>query len=239
VFPARDRTSPASGPNAAPADRQPARILVADDHPVVLFALENLIGRFAHLAVVGRAQSFPELFDAAERLDFDVALTDLHMPCAAHYDVRDMLSRFRQRYADESVVVLTTETDPTTLRRVLDLPIDGLLSKKDRIDLIPVAIASAMARECYVGPVIRELLARARHAADLDGAHRLLSRREREVLTLYASGLSVTEIAARLGRSIKTISAQKCSAMKKLSLSNDIELYRFAAEHGLGVGKST
>jgi DNA-binding NarL/FixJ family response regulator len=61
----------------------------------------------------------------------------------------------------------------------------------------------------------------------------MLSRRELEVFTQYASGLGVTEIAARLGRSVKTISAQKCTAMRKLALHSDAELFRFAVEHGV------
>ena len=139
---------------------------------------------------------------------------------------------------DPSLVVLTAETDSMALRRLLDLPVDGVLSKKDRIDLIPVVIVAAMAHERYVGPAVRDLLARDLHAAEFAGTDQRLSAREHEVLALYASGLSVTEIAARLGRSIKTISAQKCSAMKKLSLSNDIELFRFATGYGIGLGVS-
>jgi two-component system capsular synthesis response regulator RcsB len=203
----------------------PTRIVIADDHPVVLFALESLISRFPYLTVVGRAHTFPELFNEAAQLDFDVAIVDLHMPCVDDLDARETLGEFRQRFPGASLVVLTTEADPAALRRVLDVKIDGILSKKDPIDLIPVAIVSAMAHERYVGPVVRDLL-----------AYQLLSRREREVLALYASGMSVTEIAGQIGRSIKTISAQKCSAMKKLSLANDIELYRFAADCGFGAG---
>jgi two-component system capsular synthesis response regulator RcsB len=54
-----------------------------------------------------------------------------------------------------------------------------------------------------------------------------------EVLKQYASGIGVTEIANRLGRSVKTISAQKCKAMRKLTLHSDTELFKFAADHGL------
>jgi DNA-binding NarL/FixJ family response regulator len=53
------------------------------------------------------------------------------------------------------------------------------------------------------------------------------------VFTQYASGLGVTEIAARLERSVKTISAQKCTAMRKLGLQSDAELFRFAVEYGV------
>jgi DNA-binding NarL/FixJ family response regulator len=222
----------------------PVRVLIADDHPIILFALENLLSRFSHLRIVGSACTFSELFDEAGRRDFDVAVVDLHMPCTGNDDPHDQdkphrphgphgpLSRFHQSFPNASLIVLTTEQAPVTLRRILDVEVAGIVSKQDPIDLIPLAIMSAMARERYVGPVVRELLARDSSPLNGGNARGLLSKREREVLTLYASGISITTIAARLGRSIKTISAQKCSAMKKLALSNDAELYRFVTECG-------
>jgi two-component system, NarL family, captular synthesis response regulator RcsB len=129
------------------------------------------------------------------------------------------------------------ESDPGALQEVLELQIDALVSKRDRIDLIPVAIMSAMAHEQYAGPIVRELLARASVEQRCEEVRRILTRRELEVITHYASGRGVTEIATLLGRSVKTISAQKCAAMKKLSLANDVELYRFAAECGVARGE--
>jgi len=245
---ASDHESTAVKPRVQPADdpAAPVRLLLADDHPVVLFALDNMLGRFPHLRVAGRAQAFPDLFDAAARLDFDAAIADFHMPCgdshASHASHANRLAdaglarlaAFRRRFAHAALIVLTMETDAAVLRRLLELPVDALLSKQDRIDLIPVAIGAALARERYVGPAVRELLAREPREPALANAQRRLSKREREVLALYASGVSVTDIAARLGRSVKTISAQKCSAMRKLSLSNDIALYQFATAWGLG-----
>jgi DNA-binding NarL/FixJ family response regulator len=243
VAPSASHAAEARESQIAPV--MPVRVLIADDHPVVLFALENLLSRFSHLRVVGRACTFSELFEEADRREFDVAVVDLHMPCTGNRDQRNAgdaydphnphnpLSRFHQRFPNASLIVLTTEQAPDTLRRLLDFEVDGILSKQDPIDLIPLAIMSAMARERYVGPVMRELLARGPASLNRADACRLLSKREREVLMLYASGMNITAIAARLGRSIKTISAQKCSAMKKLALSNDAELYRFVTECGL------
>lgn len=211
----------------------PVRVIVADDHPLVLFALESLITSFHNLRIVARVQTVPELFEEATRHDFDLVLMDLHMPGQGGMEGYGALRRFRQHFAQKAVVVLTMETDAAALREALELDVDAVLSKRDRIDLIPVAIASAIAHEHYVGPVVRELLAQASRAQRREQVHRVLSRRELEVFTHYVSGLGVTEIASLLGRSVKTISAQKCAAMKKLSLDNDVELYRLALECGV------
>jgi DNA-binding NarL/FixJ family response regulator len=125
------------------------------------------------------------------------------------------------------------ETEVAALQQVISLGVYGLVSKRDRIDLIHVAVVMALARECYVGPAVRTLIADATLAQRLDFVRGTLSRRELEVFTQYASGFAVSEIATRLGRSVKTVSAQKCTAMRKLSLQTDAELFRFAAEHGV------
>jgi len=215
----------------------PVRLIVADDHPLVLFALETLISGYPNLRIVARAQTVPELFAQAASHDFDLALMDLHMPGDGGEEGYGALQRFRQRFAQKPVVVLTMETDAAALHEALELDVNALLSKRDRMDLIPVAIVSAIAHEHYVGPVVRDLLARASRARLREQVHQLLSRRELEVFTHYASGLGVTAIAGLLGRSVKTISAQKCAAMKKLSLGNDVELYRFAVECGVAQGE--
>ncbi|RQG99859.1 response regulator transcription factor [Paraburkholderia dinghuensis] len=214
----------------------PVRVIVADDHPLVLFALESLITSFANLQIVARAQTASQLFEEAARQDFDLVVMDLHMPGQGGEEGYDVLRRFRQRFAQKAVVLLTMETNAAALREALELDVDAVLSKRDRIDLIPVAIASAIAHEHYVGPVVRDLLLQASRAQRREKVHQILSRRELEVFTHYASGLGVTEIAGLLGRSVKTISAQKCAAMKKLSLDNDVELYRFAEECGVAHG---
>ena len=209
------------------------RILVADDHPLVLFALDNLIATLPNVDIVARAQTVAQLFDEAARHEFDLVVMDLHMPGDGYDEGRDAIRSFQREHVGKPVVVLTMDDDARVLREALELDIEGLLSKRDRIDLIPLAIASAMAQEQYVGPAIRDLLEKAAREERREHVHRVLSRREYEVLSYYATGLGVTEIANLLGRSVKTISAQKCAAMKKLALTSDIELYRFAIECGV------
>jgi two-component system capsular synthesis response regulator RcsB len=125
------------------------------------------------------------------------------------------------------------ETDADALEHVLSLGVDAVMSKRDRVDLIHVAIVSALAHERYVGPAVRALIAEATVERRLNFVRELLSPRELEVLKQYASGIGVTEIATRLGRSVKTISAQKCTAMRKLALRTDSELFKFSVEYGV------
>jgi DNA-binding NarL/FixJ family response regulator len=211
----------------------PVRAIIADDHPLVLLAIENLMRTYPNMQIVGRAADATELFMQVDRVPCDLVLMDLYMPGGVDGSGLEVVSQFKTRYPHVALIVLTMETEAAVLQSVLALGVDGLVSKRDRIDLIHVAVVTALARECYVGPAVRTLIAEATQAQRLDLVRSALSRRELEVFTQYASGFAVSEIAARLGRSVKTISAQKCTAMRKLSLRSDAELFRFAAEHGV------
>jgi len=211
----------------------PVRTIIADDHPLVLLAIEHLIGSYPGLQVVGRATDVTELFLEVDRSPCDLVLMDLYMPGGIDESGFGAVRQFKARYPNVALVILTMETEAATLRRVMSLGVNGLLSKRDRIDLIHVAAVMALAHECYVGPAVRTLLAEMSVSEQFEIVRSVLSRRELEVFTQYASGLGVTQIAERLGRSVKTISAQKCMAMRKLALNSDAELFRFALEHGV------
>lgn len=211
----------------------PVRAIIADDHPLVLLAIENLISGYPNMEIVGRAADATELFAEVDRGSCDLVLMDLYMPGGSDGSGLEVVRQFKSRYPDIALVVLTMETEAAELQKVISLGVEGLVSKRDRIDLIHVAVITALARECYVGPAVRALIADASATQRLDYVRKVLSRRELEVFTQYASGYGVTEIAARLERSVKTISAQKCTAMRKLALHSDAELFRFAVEYGV------
>lgn len=211
----------------------PVRTIIADDHPLVLLAIENLIVGYPNMQIVGRAADATELFNEVDRIPCDLVFMDLYMPGGFCGDGLEAVRQFKVRYPNVALVVLTMETQAAALRKIIALGVDGLISKRDRIDLIHVAAVTALARECYLGPAVRSLIADAALAQRLDFVRQMLSRRELEVFTQYASGFGVTEIAARVGRSVKTISAQKCAAMRKLDLQSEAELFRFAVEHGV------
>ncbi|MFM0738445.1 response regulator transcription factor [Paraburkholderia xenovorans] len=211
----------------------PVRAIIADDHPLVLLAIENLMAGYPNVQVVGRATDSTELFREVDRTSCDIVLMDLYMPGDFYGDAFEALRQFKARYPGVVLIVLTMETEASVLQKVISLGVDGLISKRDRIDLIHVALVTALAHECYLGPAVRSAITDATTARRLDFVREMLSRRELEVFTHYASGLGVTEIAAQLGRSVKTISAQKCTAMRKLALHTDADVFRFAIEHGV------
>ncbi|KAF1688259.1 response regulator [Pseudoxanthomonas taiwanensis] len=204
------------------------RIILADAHPVVRGGVRLLLERDATATVVAEAGTPEALFEAMAAHPADLVLTDFSMPGGSTADGLGMLARLRRRWPQVPVVVLTMAGNAAVLRAILATGVHGLLAKADALAELTAAVAAAARHRRYLGAAVRRVL-----EADGGGSGRALSRREAEVLRLFGSGLTVTEIARRLNRSVKTVSHQKMGAMAKLGLRSDLELYAYAREHGL------
>lgn len=212
------------------------RILVADDHPAISLAIRSLLqGRMGWL-VCGEVTTPDALFRAVATENPDVVVTDYHMPGGQAKDGMRMLGQLRRQYPALRIVVLTMMTNPMILRAISDVPVQGLLLKDSPLDELVQALVQIERGHSYIGKTATRILSEAttRYSyPDERGGINSLSVRETEVLRLYLSGKSVTQIATALSRSVKTISRQKNCAMQKLGASNDRELFDFAARQDL------
>ena len=212
------------------------RILLADDHPVITAAIRARLQSQTGWEVCGEVISATDLLQQTDLLRPDIVVTDYHMPGPAELDGVRLLTALRRRYPAMAVVVLTMITNPLVLRTILDVRVQGLLLKDSQLTEIVTAIVRAQRGYTYIGKSALRALAptevRPMMPIGREGMQRL-SERETEVLRLYLTGRSVTEIAATLCRSVKTISRQKNCAMHKLGVGNDRELFECAALQGM------
>ena len=203
-------------------------VIIADDHPVVVAGVETILKSHRY-QVVARAHDTDALFDALAEHPCDVVVTDFSMPEGSQPDGMPMIRRIRALRPDAGIVVLTMLSNPAILRTLLDMGVNAIFDKRTSLRDMPVAVHAADVGRSYLSPAIRRLF----HATDCaDSADELatrLSPREVEVLRAYAQGYGLVEIAASMGRSLKTISRQKRSAMVKLGLINDAQLYQYLA----------
>ncbi|HFK2920443.1 response regulator [Stenotrophomonas beteli] len=199
------------------------RIIIADDHPVVLHGIRIVLQ--AHLMnVVGAAREGAGLLQLLEREACDAVLTDLSMPGTGP-DGPELIGELRARHPALPVVVLTGARHPGLLDGLLRDGVGGLVDKCADFGQLPQALNAAMAGQVFVSPQLRHHL----EARDLMFAREpsALSAREQEVLDLLAAGLKVNAIAAHCGRSPKTISRQKAEAKRKLGLQTNQELFAY------------
>lgn len=216
------------------------RIVIADDHPVVLLGIKALLHEYgAGMRVVGEAGSSKELLALLPGCECDLLITDYSMPDAAGAeDGLAWLKRLRREYPELPVIVLTMIHNPALVRGMLGAGVNGVVGKAAMTRELLLAIRAVTAGRSYLVEHVRDAVADPpTPEAGQDGVAgndpSTLSRREAEIVRLYASGLTITQIAERVHRSVKTISQQKNNAMRKLGLTSNSQLYEYARVWGL------
>lgn len=199
------------------------RIIIADDHPVVVHGIHTVLQTHP-LQIVANAGDGAELLQLLERLECDAVLTDLAMPGPGP-EGAELIGTLHARHPGLPVVVLTSARNPGLLDGLLRSGIRGLVDKSADFNDLPQALNAALSGQVFISERLRRRL----QARDLMFARTPppLSTREQEVLDLLAAGLSVNAIAGQCGRSPKTISRQKGEAKRKLGLRNNQELFDY------------
>ncbi|NML34736.1 response regulator transcription factor [Paraburkholderia sp. G-4-1-8] len=163
----------------------------------------------------------------------DVLVSDYVMPGGAHGDGLALFSFIRQHYPNLKIVVLSMLENPAALRVLMHAGNYCVFSKADPISNLTIAVHAAYANGCYLSPRMVAIADSLKLGARGSMAGAALTRRELEVVRFFVSGMSVTEIAALMRRSKKTISTQKSAAMLKLGIERDADLVRYGMESGL------
>ena len=207
-------------------------VVIADDHPIVLVGVRELVERDERFRVVGEAVCSNELVTLLENTAVDLVITDFNMPADSPYgDGLKLVEYLVRHFPKVRVLVLTMISNPLILTRLQELGVLAVIQKNQLHNEIQAAL-KAIARGKPVrskGPQPTSVL----ESSDLDERFTRLSPKEHEILRLFVSGQSVNEIARGLNRSAKTISTQKVAAMRKLEVNSDQDLLAYCIERNL------
>jgi len=208
-------------------------IVLADDHPIVTSGVRALLEQSPGFRVVAEATSPDDLLRVLDSTACQLVVTDFNMPGEQAADGLSLLQLLGRRWPDLNIVVLTQLANPGVLNNIARLGnVRGVVSKSDAMKELPTAVTAATAGRSYLSASVRKQIELTQgDSADSTPA---LSKREAEVMRLFALGHTVSEIARQLNRSVKTVSSQKVEAMRKLGVKSDLEFYAYAREHGLG-----
>jgi two-component system capsular synthesis response regulator RcsB len=208
-------------------------VLLADDHPGMIAGITHELASSPSLQIRGHAGNSTELVALLESQPCDVVVSDYAMPAGQHGDGLALFGLIARRFPQVRIVVLTMLDSPALLAALRKQGnLGGIVSKADTMSHLVSAVLATHLGGTYYSPTILQVLQEAEAMSESPGEAEALSPRESEVIRLYASGLRVDDIAARLHRSKKTISTQKSRAMQKLGLQRDTELMQYALEHG-------
>jgi len=203
-------------------------IVLADDHPIVSSGVRALLEQNPGFRVVAEATSPDELLRVLDSTPCQLVVTDFNMPGEQAADGLSLLQLLGRRWPDLNIVVLTQLANPGVLNNIARLGnVRGVVSKSDAMKELPTAVTAATAGRSYLSASVRKQVELTQgESAD---STTTLSKREAEVMRLFALGHTVSEIARQLNRSVKTVSSQKVEAMRKLGVKSDLEFYALRA----------
>ncbi len=213
-----------------PARRR--RVLLADDHPVVLAGIRSLVDAAGDFSIVGEAIDGHMAAELAATLKPEVAVIDISMPGLAG---KDLAKRLKEVCPTCKLLTLTVHEDHGYLKQMLDVGVSGYLLKRSAAEDLIKALRIIDAGGLYIDPAISSKALPGVLADDSggDAKHAVqLSSREIEVLRLLAAGHSIKATASSLQIADKTVETYKSRAFEKLGLQSRVDLIRYA----LGVG---
>jgi DNA-binding NarL/FixJ family response regulator len=208
------------------------RILMVDDHPVVLAGLAALVGAEPDFAIVGQARDGRTALRMALELSPDVVVLDISLP---EMNGIDLATALRAQRPQIRILVLTVHEERAYLRQLIELGVGGYLLKRSAAEELPRAIRAVSAGGMYLDPAIAGQVVvglTGGSARGPGGQTPELSERESDVLRLVASGHSNKAISSRLGISVKTVETYKARAMEKLGFRTRVDVVRHAAVQG-------
>lgn len=207
------------------------RVIISDDHPVVLIGLKTSLREYGQgLEVVGEASHGQALLELLARVPCDLLITDFSMPADVEgFDGLSLLQRVRESHPSLPILVLTMLRNPALVQSMISLGVRAVVDKMAMAKELMLAIDTIRAGRSYLSERTRRQI----EGMYPNGDEPTVSRREVEVIRLLAQGMTVSEIARGLERSVKTISQQKRDAMRKLNLNSDKQLYDYARMIGL------
>lgn len=207
------------------------RLLLADDHGLVLEGLRSLLSK--DFEVAGVAENGRELLEQAEKLQPDLVLLDISMPILNGLEAARQI---KARWPIMKILFITQRSDREYIRAAFRLGASGYILKQSVVAEISEAVREIADGRYYVSVELRYgltemLLNTTTNPSEFFGDS--LTPRQREVLQLVAEGKSNKEVATILGISVKTVDFHKAGIMDELGLRTTAELTRYAIEHGI------
>ena len=213
-----------------------ARIILVDDHPVVIEGLQALLRTMPEFEVVGRGSSGAQALTLVRELAPDIVVIDMGLP---GMNGAETAKRMLDLSPDLQVVMLTHFEEPTFVQKAFAAGIRGYVLKGSPSEKIAQAIRTVQSGGVYIDSRLEEFrsewmrrLGPAQGGRGEEQRSGALTERELLVLRLAAVGHSNKDIARRIGIGVKSVETYRFRACRKLSLTSRLDIIRYGATHG-------
>jgi len=214
------------------------KVIVVDDHTLVRQGILSMLEDCGEIEIAGQAQDGKELEKLLSRVKPDIILMDISLPGQSGIDITRKLQAAVETNAI-GIIIISMFTQEEFILESLKAGARGYLPKNTTRHELMDAIQAVYAGREYFSPLISGIIMKSLIKSNEDnnqvhnGPDAILSKREIEILTLFAQGLSNPEIADKLFISIRTVESHKNHIMQKLDLRNSVDLVKYAIRHKL------
>lgn len=224
-----------TSPNILPVTTIRRRVLIVDDHPIVRQGLKRMIDAEPDLEVCGEAENEPNARTAVRELDPDIVIVDLSLQDG---DGLELVRAVHAHHPETPMLVLSMHDESIYAERMLAEGASGYIMKQAAADQLLTALRTVLQGDTYLSA---EMHAIHKEAANKMGADPLqrLSNRELQVLNLVGRGVSSRDIAGELGLSVKTVESHRQSIKRKLHLTTNSQLIKYAMNFFAGRRENT
>ena len=213
--------------------KNPIKILLVDDHPVVLSGLRNSLAGNPRFEIVGEAMNGHDAIRKAKETRPEVVLMDISLP---EMNGLEATRQLRAALPDTQILILTMHKNKEYVMETVRAGAQGYILKDSPPSDLLDAIERVHLRGSFFSPSVEQMLVEEVRKSKRAGKTQLtssLSQREAEVLQLIVRGLTNRQIAEELHIGVRTIETHRKSVMKKLNLYTVAELTAYALNEGL------
>ena len=209
---------------------RPLRILIADDHDVMLEGTRAVVEREEGWEICGQASTGREAVDLADKLHPDVVIMDMTMP---ELNGLDAAVHIRRHLPETEILMFTGHETDELIREAFEAGVKSFIFKSEAHHFLVDAIESLSRHKPFFTSQVSEILFshmvnRTEGANGAAEPGQRLSPREREIIQLLAEGKSNKEVAGALGISVRTAETHRAAILRKLSLDSIASLVRYA-----------
>ncbi len=205
-------------------------VLVADDHAVVRRGLRQILAETPDILVGAEAATAHDVMRLVRDQRFNAVVLDISLPGGSGIE---LLGEIKRERPGLPVLILTAHSEEQYAIRAIRAGAAGFLTKETAPEKLIEAVRKVAAGGRFIGAELAEQLASALAGESNGAVHERLSDREFEILKMLASGKTVSEVAAILSLSVKTVSTHRARMLKKMQMRTNAELTHYAIRNGL------
>jgi DNA-binding NarL/FixJ family response regulator len=212
--------------------------LIADDHEIFRHGVRNVLNKDPNIVCVGEAQNGKELMTMLRTAKPDVLLLDIKMP---EMDGVEVVTKMKELYPDVKILILTMYDDDEVVLHMLDLGVNGYLTKTSTPNEITNAIHKVCREDYYLNDMISRLMLKSRQQKNnLPLQHKngvFLNDKEKEVLRLMCQEMTTNEIGKQIYLSPRTVEGIRRNLLDKLEVRSSTGLIIYALKTGIAEKK--